>query len=113
MSDGEFADLCAAHPDLFFEMWADGELIVMPATYPILGLRNSEINRQLANWAIQNDQGLVSDSSTGFVLLNGARRSPRRRLDLALTGRVSQFQKPRDFLASLPRLRNRVALAYR
>ena len=30
MTDEEFAELCAEHPDLFFEMSAEGELLVMP-----------------------------------------------------------------------------------
>jgi hypothetical protein len=30
MSDQQFADLCAEQPDLFFEMTAAGDLIVMP-----------------------------------------------------------------------------------
>ena len=76
MSDAEFATLCSEHPDLFFEMTAEGELIVMPATYSIPGLRNAEIISQLRNWAIIGRSGVVSDSSTGFVLPNGARRSP-------------------------------------
>jgi Uma2 family endonuclease len=76
MTDEEFARLSAEHPDLFFEMTAEGELIVMTATYSIPGLRNAEINRQLGNWAIEDGRGVVSDSSTGFVLPSGARRSP-------------------------------------
>lgn len=76
MSDEEFAQLCSEHPDLLFEMSAEGELLVMPATYSIPGLRNAELNRQLGNWAIKDGRGVVSDSSTGFVLPNGARRSP-------------------------------------
>lgn len=76
MTDGEFAQLCAEHPDLSFEMTSEGELIVMPATFSIPGLRNAEISRQLGNWAVEDRRGVVSDSSTGFVLPNGARRSP-------------------------------------
>lgn len=30
MTDDEFAQLCAAHEDLRFELTADGELIVQP-----------------------------------------------------------------------------------
>ena len=76
MTDDEFAALCSEHPDLFFEMTAEGELIIMAATFSIAGLRNAEIGAQLRNWAKRDRRGLVSDSSTGFVLPNGARRSP-------------------------------------
>jgi Uma2 family endonuclease len=39
-------------------------------------LLNAELNRQFANWAKENRSGVVFDSSTLFVLPNGARRSP-------------------------------------
>jgi Uma2 family endonuclease len=76
MTDEEFARFCAEHPDLFFEMTAEGELIVMPPTYSCTGLQNSEIDWQLRTWAKNDGRGVASDSSTGFVLPNGARRSP-------------------------------------
>ena len=37
MTDEEFAQFCAEHPDLFFEMTAEGELIVMPPTFTLTG----------------------------------------------------------------------------
>jgi Uma2 family endonuclease len=76
MSDQEFASLCAEHPDLFFEMTAEGELIVMPPTYSLTGARNAELSGQLRTWARQDGRGIAWDSSTGFRLPNGARRSP-------------------------------------
>ena len=76
MSDEEFAEFCSGHPDLFFEMSADGELIVMAPTYSSTGARNQEIGVQLGVWAKLNGRGIACDSSTGFVLPNGARRSP-------------------------------------
>jgi Uma2 family endonuclease len=76
MTDEEFAEFCAEHPDLFFEMTAEGELIVMPPTYSDTGTSNADIISQLRQWAKRDGRGFVSDSSTGFVLPNGARRSP-------------------------------------
>ena len=76
MTDEEFAGFCAEHPDLRFEMTAEGEIIVMPPTYSLTGARNSRISRQLDVWADQDGRGIACDSSTGFVLPNGARRSP-------------------------------------
>ena len=76
MTDEEFAGFCAEHPDLFFEMTAEGEIIVMPPTYTLTGVRNSEISGQLRTWARQDGRGIACDSSTGFALPNGARRSP-------------------------------------
>jgi Uma2 family endonuclease len=76
MTDEEFAAFCAEHPDLFFEMTAEGEIIVMAPTYSLTGARNSKITGQLNAWADIDGRGLACDSSTGFVLPNGARRSP-------------------------------------
>jgi Uma2 family endonuclease len=76
MSDDEFAGFCSEHPDLFFEMSADGEIIVMAPTYSFSGARNSEVGLQLRSWAKKDGRGIACDSSTGFVLPNGARRSP-------------------------------------
>jgi len=76
MTDEEFVSFCAEHPDLIFEMTAEGELIVMPPTYSDTGASNSEVAGELFNWAKNDRRGIVCDSSTGFVLPNGARRSP-------------------------------------
>jgi Uma2 family endonuclease len=77
MTDEEFAAFCAEHPDLFFEMTAECQIIVMPPAYSFTGARNSRINRQLDAWAELDGRGIACDSSTGFVLSNGvARRSP-------------------------------------
>lgn len=81
MSDEEFALFCAEHPDLFFETTAEGELIVMPASYSITGMRHMIIGKQLQSWAEIDGRGAVTDAASGFVLPNGARRSP----DLAWT----------------------------
>ena len=43
MTDEEFAGFCAEHPDLFFEMTAEGEIIVMPPTYSVTGARNADL----------------------------------------------------------------------
>ena len=76
MTDQEFAGLCAEHPDLFFEMTAEGEILVLPPTYSLTGARNADLCGQLGCWARADGHGIVCDSCTGFVLPNGARRSP-------------------------------------
>jgi Uma2 family endonuclease len=76
MTDEEFVSFCAEHPDLNFEMTADGQLLVMPQTFTLTGFRNQEISLQLGSWAKRDRRGYASESSTGFVLPNGARRSP-------------------------------------
>jgi Uma2 family endonuclease len=76
MTDEQFAEFCAEHPDLWFEMTAEGELIVMPPTFTKTGFRNRAIIVQLDRWAEQDERGMVGGASEGFVLPNGARRSP-------------------------------------
>ena len=89
MSDEEFMAFCQEHPDLNFEMSAEGELIVMAPTHSDTGACNQEVARQLATWAIKDRRGIVCDSSTGFVFPNGARRSPDA--SWTLKARVSQL----------------------
>ena len=76
MSDDEFAEFCSEHPDLSFEMSAEGEIIVMAPTYSFTGFRNVRISGRLDLWAESDGRGITTDSSTLFVLPNGARRSP-------------------------------------
>src|ERR1017187_8578282 len=76
MTDEEFANFCSEHPDLFFEMTADGSVIIMPPNYSLTSARNQEIGAQLQNWATLDGSGIATDASGGFVLPNGARRSP-------------------------------------
>ena len=90
MSDEEFAAFCAEHPDLNFEMTAEGELIVMAPTYSFTGARNSRICGQLDAWSTSDVRGISCDSSTGFVLPNGARRSPDA--SWTLKSRVAQLE---------------------
>ena len=76
MDDREFAEFCAEHPDLSFEMTAEGELIVMAPTYSFTSATNFELGGQLRDWTKKDGRGIGCDSSGGFVLPNGARRSP-------------------------------------
>lgn len=76
LSDEQFYHLIRDNPELHFELTANKELIIMAPTGSGTGRRNSRINRQLGNWAVENNTGEVFDSSTMFVLPNGAKRSP-------------------------------------
>lgn len=97
MSDEEFAAFCADHPDLNFEMTAEGEIIVMPPTNFLTGVSNCDVSSDLRMWARKDGRGVASDSSTGFVLPNGARRSP----DAAWTLKT-RLKKPSGFLHLCP-----------
>ncbi|MBE9064333.1 Uma2 family endonuclease [cf. Phormidesmis sp. LEGE 11477] len=76
IGEAEFYRLCQANQDLRLELSAKGNLIIMPPTGWDTGHRNSTLNHRLVSWAEKDKSGLVFDSSTGFILPNGAIRSP-------------------------------------
>jgi Uma2 family endonuclease len=100
MTDTQFAEFCSEHPDLLFEVTAEGELVVMPPTFTLTGLQNQEIVSQLSRWEAQDGRGVVVDSSGGFVLPNGARRSP----DASWTLKSEVRKLPRESLEGYWRL---------
>ena len=53
-----------------------GELIVMSPTGGEAGRKNRRLTQQIGNWTDRDGTGEAFDSSTVFVLPNGARRSP-------------------------------------
>lgn len=73
----QFEQLCRLNPELRLEANHKGELIIMPPTGYKTGMNNSGLNAQFWNWNRQYKLGVVCDSSTGFILPNGAIRSPR------------------------------------
>ncbi|MGB7441987.1 MAG: Uma2 family endonuclease [Coleofasciculaceae cyanobacterium] len=73
----QFAALAAANRDLRLERTAQGELIVNPPTGWQTGERNCNISGELYLWwRNAGEPGKVFDSSTGFILPNGATRAP-------------------------------------
>lgn len=76
LTDEQFARLCQENPELRLELTAQHELVITPPTGSKTGWRNSKLTQRLANWAETDGTGLVFDSSTGFRLPNGAKRSP-------------------------------------
>lgn len=76
LTDEQFFELCQINRDLRFERTAKGDIIVMPPTGGETGNRNIGIAGQLYNWTRQDGTGAAFDSSAGFILPNGADRSP-------------------------------------
>ena len=76
LTDEQFFQLCQNNRDLRFERTANGELIIMSPTGSETGRRNSGLNFQLTAWSIQNNLGVVFDSSSGFKLPDGSDISP-------------------------------------
>ncbi|MBM3736514.1 MAG: Uma2 family endonuclease [Acidobacteria bacterium] len=76
MTDEEFLLFCHEHEDLDLETNSRGEIEIMPVAGTRTGARNSELSGQLWLWNRTSKSGQSFDSSTGFRLPNGARRSP-------------------------------------
>lgn len=72
----QFEQLVFSNPQFRLELTAQGELIIMPPTGGTAGRKNFEINGQLRDWVKKDGTGVGFDSSTEFILPNGARRSP-------------------------------------
>jgi Uma2 family endonuclease len=72
----EFEQLVRDNPELRMELTAKGELILMSPTGSKTGALNFKIARLFGNWVEANGSGIGFDSSTLFLLPNGARRSP-------------------------------------
>jgi len=76
MNDEKFEEFCRINRDLRIEMTAEGDLVIMPPTYSRTGNRNFKLTVQFGLWAERDGTGAGFDSSTAFVLPNGAKRSP-------------------------------------
>jgi len=76
LTDDQFAELCASNPDLRFEYTCTGDLIIMPPTSSDTGERNASLTADFVIWNRATEAGRVFDSSTGFILPSGAKRSP-------------------------------------
>ena len=72
----EFWEFCEKNPKLNAELTKEGDVIIMPPTGWETSDRNSELNLQLRLWAKKEKSGKVADSNGGFILPNGATRSP-------------------------------------
>ena len=75
-NDDEFFAFCQENRDLRFERNANGEIIIMSPTGGITGKRNGKLSAKLDYWNEEYELGEVFNFSTGFVLPNGAMRSP-------------------------------------
>jgi Uma2 family endonuclease len=76
MTDEEFFAFCGANPELRIERTSEGDLIVMSPAGGKTGNRNLKLGMRLGIWAEADGTGEAFDSSTGFILPNGAERAP-------------------------------------
>jgi Uma2 family endonuclease len=76
MSDEQFFELCHLNRDLRLERTSQGDLVIMPPTGGETGRENFELTVLFGHWVHIDGTGVGFDSSTGFTLPNGAKRSP-------------------------------------
>ncbi len=76
LTDEEFEQLCAQNPELRIEMTSEGELIIMSPNTSKGGHRNFLLTGRFGSWTEIDKSGVGFDSSAGFTLPNGAKRSP-------------------------------------
>ncbi|MDJ0730066.1 MAG: Uma2 family endonuclease [Crocosphaera sp.] len=72
----QFNQLVNAEQLARMELTKEGELIIMSPTGGEAGRKNRRLTQQIGIWTDQEGTGEAFDSSTVFILPNGARRSP-------------------------------------
>ena len=76
MSGHEFFEFCQLNREWRIERTREGDLLIMPPTGGRTGKRNFALTAQFGAWVEADGSGIGFDSSTGFILPNGAKRSP-------------------------------------
>jgi len=76
LTEEKFFQLCQKNRDLRFERDAQGDVTIMVPEGSDTGMRSSGINGYLWLWNQSKQLGYTFGSSTGFILPNGAMRSP-------------------------------------
>jgi Uma2 family endonuclease len=76
LTEEQFFRLCSDNGDLFMELTAQKELIIMPPVGVKTGWRESILVTRLTNWAEKDGTGIVCGPDTLFKLPNTAIRGP-------------------------------------
>src|SRR4051794_8783392 len=76
MTEEEFFQLCQLNELWRIERTAEGELILMPLVGAEASRRNFILTGLFAAWTEADGTGVAFASSAGFILPNGAMRSP-------------------------------------
>ena len=99
MNDEEFFMFCQLNPELRIERTSEGDIFVMAPSGGKTGRRNAKLIVAFGSWAEKDGSGQFFDSSTEFILPNGAGRAPdlswiRNERWLALTERQQEQFPP-------------------
>ena len=76
LDEDKLFDFCQQNSHLRIERISTGQILLMSPAGSETGNRNAKLMQQLANWTDKNGTGIEFDSSAGFILPNGAIRSP-------------------------------------
>src|SRR5256885_1941265 len=76
MDDEQFFQFCQLNRDLQIERAAEGDILIMAPEGGKSGLGSSELITAFVVWSRREGSGRSFGSSTGFILPNGAIRSP-------------------------------------
>jgi Uma2 family endonuclease len=76
MDEDQFFEFCQLNGDWRIEHTAEGDLEIMPPTGGEISNPNAELTMQVGIWIRRDGTGVAFDSNGGFVLPNGAMRSP-------------------------------------
>lgn len=76
MTDHDFFEFCQLNRDLRIERSSEGDLTIMTPTGGETGRKNFALTGLFCSWVEADGTGIGFDSSTGFILPNGAERAP-------------------------------------
>ena len=76
VSNDDFFEFCRLNREWRIERTSNGDVILMPPTGGETGGRNFHLTAIFGQWEKADGTGKGFDSSTGFILPNGATRSP-------------------------------------
>jgi len=76
MEEDQFFEFCQLNRDWRIERTAEGDLEIMPPTGGETSNRNADLTMQVGIWTRRDGTGVAFDSNGGFLLPNGAMRSP-------------------------------------
>lgn len=76
MTHEQFEQVCQQYRKLRLELTSTGELLVMPPTGALTGMRNADLSYQLMSWGKNDRTGICFGNTVGFILPNNAIREP-------------------------------------
>jgi len=106
MSDHDFFEFCQLNCDWRFERTYGGDLVITAPTGGKTGQRNFLLTTLFGSWVEADGTGVGFDSSTGFTLPNGAKRSSDLAWIRRLRWEALTEEQQAEFPLFKPRCRN-------